>query len=42
MGYKRDLSHPVIWLWNDDHHVGDVIRSDGSKVKKVTSERILR
>ena len=23
LGYKRDLSHPAIWLWNDDHHVGD-------------------
>lgn len=22
LGYKRDLSQPVIWLWNDDHHVG--------------------
>ena len=22
LGYKRDLSHPVIRLWNDDHHVG--------------------
>lgn len=22
LGYKYDLSHPVIWLWNDDHHVG--------------------
>jgi broad specificity phosphatase PhoE len=21
LGYKNDLSHPVIWLWNDDHHV---------------------
>ncbi len=21
LGYKRDLSHPVIRLWNDDHHV---------------------
>jgi probable phosphoglycerate mutase len=21
LGYKRDLSHPVIWLWNDAHHV---------------------
>ncbi len=23
LGYKHDLSHPVIRLWNDDHHVGD-------------------
>jgi probable phosphoglycerate mutase len=22
LGYKHDLSHPVILLWNDDHHVG--------------------
>lgn len=22
LGYKHDLSHPVIRLWNDDHHVG--------------------
>lgn len=22
LGYKRNLSQPVIWLWNDDHHVG--------------------
>ena len=22
LGYKHDLSHPVIQLWNDDHHVG--------------------
>jgi broad specificity phosphatase PhoE len=22
LGYKNDFSHPVIWLWNDDHHVG--------------------
>ena len=21
LGYKHDLSHPVIRLWNDDHHV---------------------
>ncbi|MEN6385831.1 MAG: histidine phosphatase family protein [Phycisphaerales bacterium] len=21
LGYKGDLGHPVIWLWNDDHHV---------------------
>jgi probable phosphoglycerate mutase len=21
LGYKGDLAHPVIWLWNDDHHV---------------------
>jgi probable phosphoglycerate mutase len=21
LGYKGDLSHPVIWLWNDEHHV---------------------
>ncbi len=23
LGYKHNLSQPVIWLWNDDHHVGD-------------------
>lgn len=23
LGYKHDLLHPVIWLWNDEHHVGD-------------------
>jgi broad specificity phosphatase PhoE len=23
VGYKNDLSKPVIMLWNDDHHVGD-------------------
>jgi probable phosphoglycerate mutase len=23
LGYERDLSRPVICLWNDDHHVGD-------------------
>ncbi len=22
LSYKRDRSHPVILLWNDDHHVG--------------------
>jgi probable phosphoglycerate mutase len=22
LGYKHDVSHPVIRLWNDDHHVG--------------------
>lgn len=22
VGYKNNLSQPVIWLWNDDHHVG--------------------
>jgi len=22
LGYEHDLSHPAIWLWNDDHHVG--------------------
>lgn len=22
LSYKHDLSHPVIRLWNDDHHVG--------------------
>jgi probable phosphoglycerate mutase len=22
LGYKYDYSHPVIWLWNDAHHVG--------------------
>lgn len=22
LGYKHDLSHPAIRLWNDDHHVG--------------------
>ena len=22
VGYKHDFSQPVIWLWNDDHHVG--------------------
>jgi broad specificity phosphatase PhoE len=21
LGYKDDLAHPVIWLWNDDQHV---------------------
>jgi len=21
LGYEHDLSHPAIWLWNDDHHV---------------------
>jgi broad specificity phosphatase PhoE len=23
VGYERDLSRPVIRLWNDDHHIGD-------------------
>lgn len=23
LGYEHDLARPVIWLWNDDHHVGD-------------------
>jgi len=23
VGYEHDLTHPVIRLWNDDHHVGD-------------------
>jgi probable phosphoglycerate mutase len=23
LGYEHDLAHPVIRLWNDDHHVGD-------------------
>jgi broad specificity phosphatase PhoE len=23
VGYEHDLKHPVIRLWNDDHHVGD-------------------
>jgi broad specificity phosphatase PhoE len=23
LGYKHDRTHPAIWLWNDDHHVGD-------------------
>lgn len=22
LGYKYNVSQPVIWLWNDDHHVG--------------------
>ena len=23
VGYEHALTRPVIWLWNDDHHVGD-------------------
>jgi probable phosphoglycerate mutase len=33
LGYERDLAHPVIRLWNDDHHVGDGFEMHETELK---------